>query len=285
MYGEVNSAIQPSSLYNDETESRSGSSDCGGDDKEVSTEDEAKLFDESEEPDEEDARSFGSSMYGEVSLFNQEDINVGVAPAEDDDGKVAKPDEETSICSSMCDATSVNSEELKVVEVPPNQPDPALIRNKKTTETERAIELSNHTFEKNSMSLQTELVKIQEQVAFPNETIKGSQNQAREQAMSKKEMNIEAWVTKATERNRDRAARLALAKERIRLHREERPRKDEGMNLEERKAKAFEWYHRCGYPCRDEFKAKIQKLNGACDITLNDIDLLDWTRNGKRVSG
>ena len=86
------------------------------------------------------------------------------------------------------------------------------------------------------------------------------------------------------QRRREREIRMAMVKERIRIRQEDKSKNKCVPDIELRREKAFEWYHRMAWPSKNEFKRKLIQLNGACDIELSDIDLLDWTPNGKRVA-
>ena len=89
------------------------------------------------------------------------------------------------------------------------------------------------------------------------------------------------------QRKRERAARLEKVRERIRLQKEQsdahkralRPR-----STQERMTEAYQWYIRCGLPSRTVMKQRLCWEEQSCGLTVEDIDLLPWTKGGGRVS-
>ena len=103
------------------------------------------------------------------------------------------------------------------------------------------------------------------------------------------------------QKRRERAARMARVKERIRLQNtlkevneaacqqmqsksEKEAKKD--MHLMHRRALAFRWYNRLARPNKTAFRKRIQKMiqtDGYCEISLEDIEALPWSPDGRRV--
>ena len=102
------------------------------------------------------------------------------------------------------------------------------------------------------------------------------------------------------QRKKDRAARLARARERIardrtvfkeREQQAEQKRKEEeskkkvlDMSEDARRDRAYQWYSRCGQPNRKELKRRISALKHKEGITPEDVDLLPWNFNGSMIN-
>lgn len=52
---------------------------------------------------------------------------------------------------------------------------------------------------------------------------------------------------------------------------------------QQRREIAYQWYMRCGMPTKEGFRSRIERMEGVCDITPSDIDLLPWIHDGARV--
>jgi hypothetical protein len=57
---------------------------------------------------------------------------------------------------------------------------------------------------------------------------------------------------------------------------------DIGLTVEERLESTHQWYLHFGFPMKPAMKKKVTKTVG-CDISVDDIDLLPWNKNGTRV--
>ena len=101
------------------------------------------------------------------------------------------------------------------------------------------------------------------------------------------------------QRKKERAARLARARQRIAKDKErlleqqkeeERKRKEEEAKACEldtseaaRRDRVYMWYSRCGQPKKEEFKRRIANVKHQ-GITPADVDLLPWNFNGTAVN-
>ena len=61
---------------------------------------------------------------------------------------------------------------------------------------------------------------------------------------------------------------------------EQRPKLSEAQ----RRQIAYQWYMRCGMPRKDDFRRRVLRMEGACDIQPDDVDLLPWIHGGARVN-
>ena len=92
------------------------------------------------------------------------------------------------------------------------------------------------------------------------------------------------------QRKRERAARLEKVRERIRLQKEQSDAHKRAQELrprgstQERMTEAYQWYIRCGLPSRTVMKQRLCWEEQSCGLTVEDIDLLPWTKGGGRVS-
>merc|ERR1711933_540116 len=41
---------------------------------------------------------------------------------------------------------------------------------------------------------------------------------------------------------------------------------------------AYQWYNRMGFPTRKDMKVRIEKMGGAAEISIDDVDLLPWNK-------
>jgi hypothetical protein len=102
------------------------------------------------------------------------------------------------------------------------------------------------------------------------------------------------------QRKKERAERLARARERIAREKakaleqekeEELRRKAEeakavelDMSDEGKRDRVYQWYSRCGQPKREELKRRIAGLQTTEGIDPDDVDLLPWNFNGTAVN-
>ena len=56
------------------------------------------------------------------------------------------------------------------------------------------------------------------------------------------------------------------------------------LSEKERRQIAYQWYMRCGMPNKKEFRLRVKRMAGACDISPDDVELLPWIQNGARVN-